>query len=133
MRLLLDTCSLLWALHAPAKLRPAARRALEDSRNSLHVSPVSFWEISLKTSLGKLALDGVSPDDIPRLVAESGWHIAPLQTETAASFPRLPRFPDHKDPFDRMIIWQAIRKGRALVSKEAAFEAYKDRGLSVCW
>ncbi len=132
MRLLLDTCSLLWALHAPAKLRPVARRALEDSRNSLHVSPVSFWEISLKTSLGKLALDGVSPDDIPRLVAESGWHIAPLQPETAASFHRLPRFPDHKDPFDRLLIWTAIRENFTLVSRDANFPLYAPLGLQIC-
>jgi PIN domain nuclease of toxin-antitoxin system len=132
VRLLLDTCSLLWALHAPRKLRPAALRAMEDSQNSIHVSPLSFWEISLKSSLGKLEIHGASPEEIAKMVIESGWHIAPFLAETAATFHLLPRIPQHKDPFDRMLVWMAIRENFVFVSRDGHLGEYIPFGLKIC-
>ena len=132
MRLLLDTCSLLWALHAPGKLRASARKALENPQYSIHVSPLSFWEISLKSSLGKIVIHGVPPEAIPSLVAEAGWHIAPFHPDTAASLHALPRFPEHKDPFDRMLVWTAIREKFTLVSRDGDLSLYAPFGLKVC-
>ncbi len=133
MNLLLDTCALLWALHEPEKLSPKARKALVNRANSIHVSAVSFWEISLKASIGKLSLEGVEPEDFPLMVEQEGWQIIDLDAATAGSFHALPRIEGHKDPFDRMLMHLAIREGYHFVSKDAAVGAYRDLGLKLCW
>jgi len=133
VRLLLDTCSLLWALQDPARLSPAARAALKNPAHSVAVSIVSFWEIGLKSGLGKLTLVGAEPEDIPRFAAEAGWTILPLTPEIAASSGRLPRLPDHRDPFDRLLVWTAIREDLTLISRDGAMRGYTAHGLSMCW
>ncbi len=133
MKLLLDTCSLLWALQDAQRLSPSARQALKHPANSVSVSVVSLWEISLKSGLGKLTLHGADPEDIPRFVEEAGWQIIPLSAGVAASSGRLPRPPDHRDPFDRLLIWTAINEGFALVSGDGALPAYVPHGLKICW
>lgn len=132
MRLLVDTCSLLWALQSPEKLGSKARRALQAERNSIHVSAVSFWEISLKFALGKLRIKGASPEEIPDFVARAGWQILDLQASTLASFHRLPLVPGHKDPFDRLLIWIAIREQLTFVSRDGALRDYERLGLQTC-
>ena len=130
MKVLLDTCCLLWALQEPRRLTGRARICLEDAGNSVHVSSLSFWEISLKISIGKLAIQGASPEEFPGFVKEAGWSILPFSSETAASFARLPRSGTHKDPFDRM--WTAIREGLTLVSRDQALQEYESFGLQLC-
>lgn len=133
MKLLLDTCALLWALQAPDRLSAAARKALQDPQNPVFISVASFWEISLKCGLGKLRLEGAEPEDFPRFVAEAGWGILPLPPEIAASSGRLPRLPEHRDPFDRLLVWTAMREGLTLVSRDAAMRLYAPHGLKTCW
>jgi PIN domain nuclease of toxin-antitoxin system len=133
VKLLLDTCSLLWALQDAQSLSAPARRALKNPDNTISVSVVSFWEISLKCGLGKLALHDASPEDIPRFVEEAGWAIHPLTPQHAASAGRLPRNTDHRDPFDRLLIWTAINDDFALVSGDGHFPFYVPHGLKICW
>lgn len=133
MNLLLDTCSLIWALQDVGRLSAPARKALQAPQNDLSVSVVSFWEISLKSGLGKLTLQGAAPEDFPRFVVEAGWHILPLSQEIAASSGRLPRLPEHRDPFDRLLIWTAIQEGFSLVSSDDALPHYSPHGLKICW
>jgi PIN domain nuclease of toxin-antitoxin system len=132
MKLLLDTCSLLWALQTPEKLGAKARSALQSEENSIHISPVSFWEISLKFALGKLQIEGATPEDMPDFVAREGWHLLDFQAPTVASFHCLPSVPDHKDPFDRLLIWTAIRENLTFVSKDGALSEYEALGLKIC-
>ncbi|BET68608.1 type II toxin-antitoxin system VapC family toxin [Opitutales bacterium ASA1] len=133
MNLLLDTCSLLWALQDADQLSADARRALLDPANTISVSVVSFWEIGLKSGLGKLVLHQATPEDIPRFVEESGWTIHPLSPATAAGVGRLPRPSDHRDPFDRLLVWTAIHEGFSLVSGDDALPHYVPHGLKICW
>ncbi len=133
MTLLLDTCSLLWALQDPARLSAHARKALQDPQNAIAVSVVSFWEISLKSGLGKLGLQGADPEDFPRFAVEAGLSILPLSSEVAASSGRLHRFPEHRDPFDRLLVWSAIRENLTLVSRDGAMRIYAPHGLKICW
>jgi PIN domain nuclease of toxin-antitoxin system len=133
MKLLLDTCSLLWALQDAERLSATARKALKNPDHSVAVSIVSFWEISLKFGLGKLVLHGAVPEDIPRFVEETGWRLIPLSAAVAASAGRLPRPTDHRDPFDRLLIWIAINEGFSLVSGDEKFPAYAPHGLKICW
>lgn len=133
MNLLLDTCSFLWALHEPARLSARARTALQDPACSVHVSVVTFWEISVKAGLGKLRFEGVEPDEFPGLALRAGWSIHPLAPHVAASAWRLRRHPEHRDPFDRLLIWTAINADFVLVSCDHALTGYAPSGLRLCW
>jgi PIN domain nuclease of toxin-antitoxin system len=133
MKLLLDTCCFLWALHEPKLLSPRARKALQDPACSVHVSVITLWEISLKAGLGKLSFEGVVPEDYSALAIESGWCIHPLIQGTASSAGRLSRNPDHRDPFDRLLIWTAINEDFSLVSGDEKFPHYAPHGLKICW
>ena len=103
-----------------------------DPDQTLFISAVSFWEISMKFSLGRLELTHCSPDDLPAIAKQMGIEQLVLDNDLAARFHRLPRL-IHKDPFDRMILWQAIEKKLCLISKDRQFDHYKQYGLRVLW
>ena len=132
MRCLLDTHTLLWTLFDPTRLGKKAAESIRNPDVTILVSVVSFWEISLKYATGKLELSGVVPDDFPAIVRQSGFDILPMAETDAATFHRLPRM-GHKDPFDRLIIWQAISHKLLLVSQDSAFADYRKLGLKVLW
>nr|VFK78469.1 MAG: PIN domain nuclease, a component of toxin-antitoxin system (PIN domain) [Candidatus Kentron sp. SD] len=129
---LVDTHTFLWALFSTDRLTARARGILEDESLIVYVSAVSFWEISLKHAMGKLEIDPFTPQELLEVGEQSGFvptGISPLQ---AASFYRLPRLA-HRDPFDRMLIWQAIGQGLTLISRDSAFADYRKHGLKVVW
>ncbi len=130
MNILIDTHILLWALLEPHKLNPSYQKALEEKNNEILVSAVSLWEISLKYSLGKLELKGIVPDDLPQIIEKSGFDTIVLNEEDVSSFYRLPRL-EHQDPFDRMLIWQAIQRKIFFMSHDKSFQEYKRFGLQV--
>ena len=99
----------------------------------MFVSTISFWEISLKASIGKLGLTGISPDEIPGYALSMGLTFLPLAVDTASTFHQLPSIGKHRDPFDRMLVWQAIREDLVLVSRDRAMDAYGACGLSLVW
>ncbi len=129
---LLDTHVLLWALFAPEKLSDIARNALLDTQQDAFVSTISLWEISLKYALGKLQLKHCTPEDIASAARESGFIVLPLLAEEAGSFHRLPRLA-HRDPFDRMLVHQAILHDLALISRDGSMQDYKQHGLQLIW
>jgi len=133
VKLLLDSHSFLWAIQEPKRLGGAARKALGLKANEVAVSSVNFWEIALKYSLGKLKLKGIEPGDLPEIAREHDFTICSLSGETAATFHNLPRIPDHRDPFDRMLVWQAMQDGWTLVSRDGAMEPYREFGLDLLW
>jgi len=132
MNCLLDTHVFLWAAFEPKRLSRSAAQAITDSDNAIFVSVVSFWEISLKFSLGKIEFKGVSPDELPDTALRMGFNLLELQAEDAASFHGLPRGA-HKDPFDRMLAYQAIRQHKTLVSADSELRCYIPNGLKVLW
>ncbi len=132
MNCLLDTHAFLWAAFSPDKLSAKAREAICSAENQVCISSVSFWEISLKYTLGKIELSNCSPADMPDIATQMGIEIIQLGATETASFYQLPKVA-HKDPFDRMIIWQAIQQQRILVSKDANFPEYRQFGLKVFW
>jgi len=132
MKFLLDTHSLLWALFSPDRLSKRARTSILDPENDVFVSVVSFWEISLKYALGKIEIKGLNPEDLPGAAKEAYLETIELDASEASSFHRLPRI-GHKDPFDRLIIWQAIKRGFSLVSADRQFSAYQEHGLKLFW
>ena len=132
MKLLLDTHSFLWSLFSPDKLSKKARRAILDPENDVLVSVVTFWEISLKYALGKIEMKGLKPEDLPGAAKEACFEILGLEQEEAAGFHTLPRI-GHKDPFDRLIIWQAIQRDCFLISSDSHFIEYREYGLKLLW
>ena len=81
---------------------------------------------------GKLQLSGVIPDDFSAIARQSGLDILPIADTDAATFHHLPRM-EHKDPFDRLIIWQAISRKLTLLTQDRAFAPYRELGLKVLW
>ena len=132
MKYLLDTHVFIWALFDPEKLSAKVKKVIDDPQNSIYISIITFWEISLKYNLGKLLLKNVLPDDLPHYAEESGFEILELDPESVASFYRLPRTP-HKDPFDRLLIWQCICEKITLVSKDIQMSSYKEFRLKTLW
>jgi len=131
MRYLIDTHILLWSLFDPAKLKSNIKDTLLDQNKQILVSTVSFWEISLKYALGKLDLTGnVEPEDLVESCIESGFDILELDPISALTYYRLPKT-THKDPFDRMLIWQAIRNDFTIISQDRSFKFYQPHGLRV--
>ena len=127
MKLLLDTCSFLWFLADAPELSAKARAAILDPANSVYLSAVSAWEIGRKYAKGDLQLPGRPESLIPQVRTDSGILSLPLSEEEAISAEKLPLL--HKDPFDRMIIAQALMQGMVVVTPDRAFEPYPVRLL----
>jgi len=107
MNCLLDTHTFLWAAMNPEKLSRHARATILDAANDIHVRVVTFWEVSLKFALGKIELQGTTPEELPDAAIQMGFTLLTLAPQDAATFYQLPRL-QHKDPFDRMLVWQSI-------------------------
>jgi PIN domain nuclease of toxin-antitoxin system len=127
LRLLLDTHALLWWLAGDLRLPTAARAAIDAPDAAVHVSVVSVLEIATKHRLGKLPLEPGIAADIAGIIVGHGFALLPLDPRSAEIAGRLPG--PHRDPFDRLLIAQAITADLALVSNEAAFDAYGVRRL----
>ncbi|MFM7452792.1 MAG: type II toxin-antitoxin system VapC family toxin [Cyanobium sp.] len=125
--LLLDTCTFLWMVRTPDELSTAAREAVVDPAVPVYLSVVSQWELTVKALAGRLPL----PDD-PASYArkERQRHgVLPLSLEEDA-LRHLPKLPDHhRDPFDRMLICQAIDNGLVLVTPDPQIHRYPVRLL----
>ena len=132
MSYLLDTHTLLWSLFEQSRLGKKGAEVIQNPDLTVFVSVVSFWELSLKFAIGKLELENVTPDDFPALVRQSGFDILTLSESDAATFHHLPRLED-KDPFDRLLIWQAISRKLTFISQDKACAVYKKHGLKVIW
>lgn len=132
MKYLLDTHAFLWSVFESKRLSPNIRSILLDPVNTVLVSLITFWEISLKYSLGKLELHDITPDVLPTIAKETGFEIFSLSEHDVASFHNLPKR-EHNDPFDRLLVWQSINNDITLISKDDALSVYKGNGLHVIW
>ena len=124
MRFLLDTHILLWIAEDPDRVPQETRDILEDRANGLVFSVVSIWEIAIKRGLGKLE----APDDLPDHIGAQGFGWLPVGAEHAWRVRDLPSH--HGDPFDRLLVAQALSERMAIVSADARFGAY---GVETRW
>lgn len=128
MKLLLDTAVLIWISDDVTKLSPAADRAYRDLGNELCISVASIWEIFVKHRRGKLPLRGTVGEILAPLGARVDVTILSLN-ESAVM--RLPTLPDvHRDPFDRMLVCQALDEGLTIVTPDRAIASYP---VDVLW
>ena len=130
---LMDSCVLLWLAMEGDRISAKARAVITNPHIDVYASTVSFWELSLKHVLGKLDLKDREIKDFLELLYESGLGIICLNEQESSSLHRLPAVEGHKDPFDRMLIWQAINRGMTLISNDKAFEHYRSCGLRLLW
>ncbi|MDB5007687.1 MAG: hypothetical protein JWP45_2080 [Mucilaginibacter sp.] len=132
MNYLLDTHALIWAIKERKKLSPVVIQTLENADNSIFVSAITFWEIALKFSVGKLELRNILPDEFPEASLQMGFELISLSPNESASHYKLIST-DHKDPFDRMLIWQAIQRNLIFITKDDRLKRYKIAGLKTLW
>lgn len=119
MNLLLDTHAVLWWLADDPALSSEARRAIGDVSNDVCVSPVTPWEIAIKSATGKLKV----PDNLLEALKSNRFRELPISLVHAERAGNLP--PWHRDPFDRMLIAQALTEGLTLVTRDRVFEQYE--------
>ena len=122
MKLLLDTQLLLWAAGQPERLSSRARKQLEDPDNELLFSAASLWEITIKNTLGRDDFR-VEPRVLRRGLLDNGYIELPVTSEHAVNVDTLP--PLHKDPFDRLLLAQALVEGIALLTADAQLARYR--------
>ena len=130
MTYLLDTHYMLWAIADTQKLSKSIKNIITHPENRIVVSTISFWEVSLKYGLGKISLSGFSSEDLPAACIQIGFDIEPLSAADSATY-HLLTATYHRDPFDRMLIWQAIRNQYTLISKDKNILLYTTEGLQV--
>ena len=128
MKVILDTHTFLWFIAGDAQLDSYARQLIEDLGNERYLSVASVWEITIKSSLGRLTV----PAPPSALIREHVWtnaiNLLSIKPEHLDTLHNLPYF--HKDPFDRLLIAQAIQEGAVLLTKDKAFSAYN---VQVMW
>jgi PIN domain nuclease of toxin-antitoxin system len=126
-RLLLDTHAFLWWLAGDERLSAGARAAITEEIDPIFVSTASIWEISTKHRLGKLPGASAIVGDLAGVIESQGFVGLPITVRHGEAAGTLPG--PHRDPFDRMLIAQAILDDLVLVSNERAFVAYSVRRL----
>ncbi len=124
MKLLLDTHAALWWLSDDARFGSDAARQLADDTNQVLLSAAVVWEVSIKRSLGKLD----APEDLAATLLGAGAQPLPVTLDHAAAVERLPWH--HRDPFDRLLIAQALTEGASLISSDEPLGSY---GVSMIW
>ena len=129
MKILIDTHYLLWLFTDTSKIADKIKEALLSTDNEIYYSQASLWEISIKYSIGKLTLKGIAPEEFFQEVQDSFSICKSLKNEELISSYKLPR--EHKDPFDRIIIWQAIKNGMVLLSVDSKMDYYINHGLVI--
>ena len=127
MNLLIDTHVLIWYYQTDARMSATGRVLIEDPANAVFVSAASHWEIAVKISTGKLTLAETFPDFIQHAIIDNGFAICSIEPRHTAELIALPYH--HRDPFDRMIIAQAIADTMPIISIDSVFDSYPIRRI----
>jgi PIN domain nuclease of toxin-antitoxin system len=128
MRLLLDTHAFLWFIQGNQNLSETARNLIEDQGNQKLLSIASLWEMSIKVSIGKLDVGMTIAELLSREVYGNGFEVLAIQANHLDELTKLVFH--HKDPFDRLMIAQALAERMPVVTKDVAFECY---AVSLLW
>lgn len=131
MKLLLDTHTFLWYYSGHSELNENIKQLLSSSQNEFWISMVSFWEISIKHSIGKLDLDK-SFEEFCQDVMKQGFQVLPLELVHFVKANQLPFH--HRDPFDRVLVSQALSEEMNFVSKDILLDLYfENENCSRIW
>lgn len=125
MKVLLDTCTFLWLGLDSPELTETARKTVADNANEVFLSVVSTWEIAVKAGLGRLPLPRPVETYVPDLRARLGVESLPVDEETTLHLLKLPDL--HRDPFDRMLVCQALVYGMTILTPDKGITQYPVR------
>ena len=125
VRFLLDTCTFLWMVGGAKELSPRARQHLVDPANEVFLSAASAWEIAVKHRLGRLPLPAPPDEFVPAQRAAHGLEPLAIDEEAALHVAKLPDL--HRDPFDRMLVAQALVCGLVLLTPDDGIRQYPVR------
>lgn len=128
MRHLLDSHTLLWYTLGDSRISGMASASIVDPANQLLISPASYWEIAIKISIGKLTLHQPYEDFIDACLNKYGFTILPIDPKHTDRLIGLPFH--HKDPFDRLLVVQAMVESIPIISNDTALDAY---GITRLW
>jgi PIN domain nuclease of toxin-antitoxin system len=127
LKYILDTHILLWSFFETKRLSEKVKTILLDEENEIYYSPINLWEISIKYALKKLDLQGFTPEEFYAEIADSYYLCKNIDNNDIISNYNLPLL--HKDPFDRFLIWEALRNDFILLTVDGSIEEYKQFGL----
>jgi PIN domain nuclease of toxin-antitoxin system len=122
LRILLDTCTFLWVVSGDAAISGRARRLVADRSHECFLSAVSAWEIAVKNAIGRLPLPAAADRFVPAERERHGIAPLPLDELSALQLPRLPLL--HRDPFDRMLVCQALAGGLTILTPDEQIRRY---------
>ena len=128
MKLLLDTHTLYWFIEGNRQLSPQARTVVGDPANEILFSPASYWEMAIKISMGKWRLNRPYEEFLNVGLLQYGFSVLPIQPAHTAGLIGMPFH--HKDPFDRLLVAQALVEQLPIVSADEQLEAY---GVTRIW
>lgn len=129
MKILLDTHYLLWTFIDTSKISKSIYNKLLSEENDVYYSQASLWEISIKFNMGKLMLNGMTPDEFYNEIENSFLKCRTFENDELITFYKLPA--EHKDPFDRIMIWQSIKSDYHFLSVDNEIKNYKKHGLKL--
>jgi len=130
MKILLDTHTLVWFLEGSTELSSKARKLIENIDNTRFISIASIWEIAIKLSVGKLHLK-YSFDKLSKLLWDNSIEILPVRFEHTQKIITLPFH--HKDPFDRLIIAQALVENLQIIGRDEQFDNHLNNTIKRIW
>ena len=128
MRVLLDTHAMYWYIEGDPQLSAMARTVIQDAANEILISPASYWEIAIKISVGKWQLNRTYEEFIDLALNKYWFQVLPILPTHTARVIGLPFH--HKDPFDRLLVAQALVENTPIISNDSALDAY---GIQRLW
>lgn len=130
MRLLLDTHAFYWYVEGDQQLSATAQTLIQDATNIVLISPASYWEIAIKVSIGKWALNRPYEEFIDLGLTQYGFEVLPIMPHHTAKLIGLTFPKNHKDPFDRLLVAQAMAENIPIVSADPQLDVY---GVQRVW
>ena len=128
MKVLLDTHAILWWATGEEQLSPKARATIADPKTEVFISIASAWETQVKASIGKLKVSGRTGDLFRDIIIEHGFRLVGIELDDIDRLAKLPKL--HRDPFDRLLVAQALERDVTLVTKDTLLADY---GASTLW
>jgi len=129
MKILIDTHYLLWSFLDIDKIKPSIYSEILNEENTVYYSQASLWEISIKYNLGKIILNNVTPEELYAEIEDSFFQCKKLENNELITFYKLPI--EHRDPFDRLMVWQCIQSDLLFATVDGEIEKYKKYGLRI--
>ena len=133
MKYLLDTHTFIWSIMDSSKLSEKVRTIIENPNNEIFVSGITFWEIAIKTQIGKMKFENFNILHLPNIATQYGFSIFTPSAYDYVTYNELPLVESNKDPFDRMLIHSALKNNLILLSKDESFAHYEEFGLQLLW